>query len=164
MRVRKANGIQAHGNQVTLEKIAESNWRVIHTESRPGGWSIFTLENSQGEHQKFRGLVRRVGDRCFVHHQQGSWSGQIQYGDLAAGASDSGGEGDLVAQFPGQVRQVLVEVGQALAKGDPIVKVEAMKMEFAVKAPFDGVVKSVLVEAGQSILPGDRFIDLEATE
>ena len=45
--------------------------------------------------------------------------------------------------------------------GEPVVLVEAMKMEFTIRAPFDGVVKQIRVKDGQPISPGDRFLDVE---
>ena len=56
---------------------------------------------------------------------------------MAEQRGGAGGEehADLVAQFPGKVRKVLVAEGAQVAEGEPLVLVEAMKMEFAVKAP-----------------------------
>ena len=38
---------------------------------------------------------------------------------------------------------------------------EAMKMEFSVKAPFKGTIERILVKEGQQLSPGDRFLDLK---
>lgn len=88
------------------------------------------------------------------------WSGPL-VGASETENEESADDSNLVAQFPGKVRKILVSNGARVKEGDPLVLVEAMKMEFAVKSPFDGVVAKILVTEGQQISPGDRFLDLE---
>ncbi|WAC61156.1 acetyl/propionyl/methylcrotonyl-CoA carboxylase subunit alpha [Brevundimonas sp. SL130] len=52
-------------------------------------------------------------------------------------------DGSLRAPMPGKVVAAPVKVGDAVTKGQPVVVLEAMKMEHALTAPFDGVVESV---------------------
>jgi biotin carboxyl carrier protein len=59
--------------------------------------------------------------------------------------------------MPGKVIDVLVGEGQAVGAGDPLVLLEAMKMEHAVKAPGDGVVTRVAVSAGEQV-DGDTLL------
>ncbi len=77
------------------------------------------------------------------------------------GASAAGSDADLVAQFPGKVRRILITEGTTVVEGEPLVLIEAMKMEFSVKAPFAGKVSKIRVSEGQQLSPGDRFLDLE---
>ncbi len=53
--------------------------------------------------------------------------------------------------MPGVVVTVHVSPGDEVAERQPVVSVEAMKMEHAVLAPFDAVVSEVLVVAGQRV-------------
>jgi acetyl/propionyl-CoA carboxylase alpha subunit len=59
--------------------------------------------------------------------------------------------GSLLAPMPGTVVQVGVESGAAVAAGDLVVALEAMKMEHRVTAPHDGVVSEVGVSVGQAV-------------
>ncbi len=67
------------------------------------------------------------------------------------GAREGTGSGIVVAPMPGQVRGVLVSEGAAVAEGQPLVILEAMKMEVKVSAPHDGVVARLFVTQGQSV-------------
>lgn len=58
------------------------------------------------------------------------------------GGSDAE-SGALAASMPGQVREILVAVGDSVAKGDALVLLEAMKMEMRIAAPADGVVTAI---------------------
>src|SRR5262249_2611635 len=58
------------------------------------------------------------------------------------------------APIIGRVAKVLVKAGQAVAKGDRIAIVEAVKMEHVLHAPRDGVVAKVVVAEGQQVEQG----------
>jgi biotin carboxyl carrier protein len=65
---------------------------------------------------------------------------------------------DLVAPFSCKVLKLHVKPGQSLRKGDPVVVVEAMKMEYAYASPKDGTVDKVAVSEGQTVSAGTRFL------
>jgi len=67
----------------------------------------------------------------------------------------------LPAPMPGLILEVKVSDGDKVAKGDPLVIIEAMKMENVIKAPADGVVKTVNVAQGDSVEKGDQMLEFE---
>ncbi|MBO6602922.1 MAG: acetyl/propionyl/methylcrotonyl-CoA carboxylase subunit alpha [Roseicyclus sp.] len=72
--------------------------------------------------------------------------------------------GRIEAPMPGLVKTVFVAVGQAVAKGDRLAVLEAMKMEHTLSAGRDGVVAEVMVEAGAQVEAGAALIVLEEAE
>lgn len=74
--------------------------------------------------------------------------------DLGAGA----GSGTLAADIPGLVVDIRVEPGQAVTQGQPLIVVEAMKMQNELAAGISGVVERVAVQVGQSVNPGDVLV------
>jgi propionyl-CoA carboxylase alpha chain len=62
--------------------------------------------------------------------------------------------GSLVAPMPGAVVRVLVDVGSTVTRGQPLVVLEAMKMEHTVASPSDGTVAEISVSAGQQVDAG----------
>jgi biotin carboxyl carrier protein len=68
---------------------------------------------------------------------------------------------DLRAPMPGLVLKVLVEPGQAIKKGDPVLILEAMKMENVFKAAVDAVVKEVRVKERTAVEKGEVLVILE---
>jgi 3-methylcrotonyl-CoA carboxylase alpha subunit len=70
--------------------------------------------------------------------------------------------GSLAAPMPGKVIQVLVEPGAQVAKGAPLVILEAMKMEHTITAPRDGTVKEIRYRAGEQVAEGAQLLVLEA--
>jgi propionyl-CoA carboxylase alpha chain len=71
--------------------------------------------------------------------------------------------GSLVAPMPGTVVKVLAAPGDAVTKGDPIVVIEAMKMEHTIGASGDGTVAEILVDVGRQV-DIDQVIAVIATE
>jgi len=70
----------------------------------------------------------------------------------AAGAPTS--DGALRAPMPGKIVATPAKPGDTVTKGQPIVVLEAMKMEHALVAPFDGVVGEVSVSVGDQVTDG----------
>jgi acetyl-CoA/propionyl-CoA carboxylase biotin carboxyl carrier protein len=59
--------------------------------------------------------------------------------------------GDVVSPMPGSVVAVRVEQGDSVSAGQPLLVVEAMKMEHTLTAPHDGVVEELRVRTGEQV-------------
>ncbi len=96
--------------------------------------------------------VHRVGSEIFVDGPDGAARlaelprFPLPTAKLAAGS--------LLAPLPGAVTRVHVAVGQRVAAGDPLLTLEAMKLEHPVLAPTDGVVAELAVPAGGQVDTG----------
>lgn len=66
----------------------------------------------------------------------------------------------IKAPMPGLILKVLVTEGQAIKKGEPVLILEAMKMENVFKAPGDAVVKAIKIEERQAVEKGEILIEL----
>ncbi len=78
----------------------------------------------------------------------------------AAKPSGGGGEGTVVAQMPGTIIDIDVNVGDSVTKGQKLLVLEAMKMENEIVAPHDGTVSEVCVTAGALVNAGDALVVL----
>ncbi len=81
-----------------------------------------------------------------------------RYGSSAGGGS---GSGEVAAPMQGTIVKVLVEAGQAVAAGDPVVVLEAMKMENQIAAEKSGTVTKVNVKTGDTVGAGDVLVVVE---
>lgn len=70
---------------------------------------------------------------------------------LADTHSGDAATGGLAAPMPGTVLDVFVQVGELVEAGQPIMLIEAMKIEHTITAPFDGTVSEVRFKAGDQI-------------
>lgn len=72
----------------------------------------------------------------------------------SGGAGGSASDGGLRAPMPGKIVAAPAKVGDVVTKGQPVVVLEAMKMEHALTAPFDGVVESLSTAVGDQVVEG----------
>ncbi len=79
----------------------------------------------------------------------------------AAAGGPVAGSGRVAVPMQGTIVKVLVEVGQTVAAGDPVVVLEAMKMENNVAADVDGTVTEVAAAAGDPVAAGDVVVVIE---
>lgn len=77
----------------------------------------------------------------------------------AAGAATESRLAPL-APMPGMVRQVLVKPGEMVTEGQPLVVLEAMKLQLTLSAGGDAQVEAVLVQAGQMVGEGAELVKL----
>ncbi len=110
------------------------------------------------------GLRRRHRVRLGAH---GVWvNGPEGQSTFALRLPDDEGErggqaGECRAPLPGAVTKVLVAVGDVVAEGDPLVVLEAMKMEHTLRADGAGSVRVVACAPGQQVDVGDLLVSLE---
>ncbi len=73
-------------------------------------------------------------------------------------------QGSLVAPMPGNVIRLGAAVGDAVTAGQPLIWLEAMKMEHTVTAPTDGVLTQLDVTTGQQVEVGAVLARVESPE
>jgi biotin carboxyl carrier protein len=70
----------------------------------------------------------------------------------------------MSAPMPGVVLKILASVGDVVAKGAPLLILEAMKMEHVIVAPYDGRVTAINCQEGELVQPGNDLIELDQHE
>jgi len=71
------------------------------------------------------------------------------------------GGGTICADIPGLVVEIKVTEGQVIRQGDPVIVVEAMKMQNELCAAVGGIVTSIPVKEGQAVNPGDQLVVID---
>jgi biotin carboxyl carrier protein len=73
-------------------------------------------------------------------------------------------EDSLESPMPGKVLKLLAKYGDEVVNGQPLLIIEAMKMEFTVRAPHDGQIKAVHYQEGDQVAVGDVLVEMEKPE
>ena len=74
--------------------------------------------------------------------------------------ADPANPSHIPAPMPGMIVTVAVKVGQAVKAGDPLVSIEAMKMESQIRAERDGSVRAIQVKSGDVAAAHDLLLEL----
>jgi len=83
---------------------------------------------------------------------------------VTARGSSHAGSGEAHSPMPGQIVEVLVQVGEMVASGQRLMVLEAMKTQQPIPAPCDGVVVELGVQKGDQVGEGDLLARIEASE
>lgn len=153
-----SEGLKISGKKLMIPDQIQEDWNFS---LRPGGWIIAECP-SKNIRKKF--MLYEYRGHFSLSLNGFLWWGEKFQESRGTGVRVSAGDADLVAQFPGKVRKILVTPAMTVQEGEPLLLIEAMKMEFAIRAPYSGKVSRIWVQEGQQLSPGDRFVDLEAME
>jgi len=132
-------------------------WDVDARLSPPGSWSLLidgasylaTVGDEEGA------FVVEVLDETYGIRVEEATRHAVRTRGAAAFGD---GEHVVKAPMPGQVTHVAVRPGDIVAAGDPLLVIEAMKMQNEFKARAGGTVTDVRVSAGQAVNPGDILL------
>ncbi len=173
--------LEPRGDGTWLARVGSEAFRV-ELISRSAGELRFTVNGhpfealttwessgNPGGRRHFVALLGRPepGAAPAVHHYEltrlpGSL-GQARYNPVAARTAKVPwpGQGVVEAPMPGQVRQVLVQEGERVQTGQPLLVLEAMKMTTRLAAGISGQVARVWVQPGESVERGQRLVEVE---
>ena len=105
-------------------------------------------------------VVRRAGELTVF---AGGGSYRLEFEKTVAVVEEDP-SGRLVSPLPGNVIQVLVGSGDAVAKGQALMIIEAMKMEHTIIAPRRGTVRQIYFSTGEQVAEGVQLLEFEAEE
>jgi biotin carboxyl carrier protein len=150
--------------EVELQALADGRWRVRVDQSE------FELASERMPDGKLRLVgdggvtvaeVTPEGVRRFV--RLGVMDFVVEHAGTGRTRSTAvGTAGGLTAPMPGVITKVMVVVGDEVTKGQPLLALEAMKMEHLIRAPHAGVVKRVAASPGSMVQAGTELVEVEA--
>jgi biotin carboxyl carrier protein len=135
------------GSHVEARQVAEGIWSVLIA----GASHIVDVSEEDGV-----SLVEVDGESYSIRVEE-----ETRYIIRTRGGKAGASGQVLKAPMPGKVVLVEVEVGQAVAAGDGLIVLEAMKMENEFRASAPGTVVEIRVEAGQAVNLGDILVVIE---
>jgi biotin carboxyl carrier protein len=139
------------GGRVTLSG-PESGGRALVVRRIPGGG--YQVETPEGW---IPAEAARGGDTVWVH-----LGGRTYRFELVRGQRKrTPGAGSLSSPMPGQVQKLLVAEGDTVEAGQPLLVVEAMKMQLEIKAPEAGRVRRLRVREGEQVMEGVPLAEME---
>ena len=137
--------------------------------SLDGGEHRFEIDDLGGDSIRFRvsGLTESVKffreeDRLYILHRGVTLAVRDLTLAAPAAAAATGSDGKVRAAMNGRVVAVLVKQGERVAAGQPVMTLEAMKMEHVHSAPIAGVISAIDVAEGEQVTTGKVVVEIEA--
>jgi biotin carboxyl carrier protein len=147
--------------EVTLDAAPDGQWRAtvdgaeVAVKVEPLAGGRLRLVTADGKVAFAE--ITASGMRRFVRLERMDF---VLEATAARGRRRTGG-GSLEAPMPGVVTRVMVAEGDAVKQGQPLVALEAMKMEHVIRAPHDGRVTRVAARAGEMVQGGVALVEVE---
>ena len=154
-----------------VDIVAENGQLVIHKDGRNYQVDLVSLGNNRYslviDHQVYS--VEAVNDsrtvRLVLNQREYQVTVLNQRQKVAQdlfGDSDADDlQGDVSAPMPGMVLKIEVAPGQQVEQGQPLLIIEAMKMENEIRSPISGTVTEILVKPNQAVEKDDTMIRIE---
>jgi len=137
--------------------LGDEVWDVDARAVGPGAYTLLAGGTAWLVHvvEQEGGLLVEVGGETYAVQIEE----ETRYSIRTRGAGGAGaGSQTLTAPLPGRVTHVAVAPGDRVAAGDPLVVIEAMKMENEFRATVAGTVTEVRVTPGQAVNAGDILV------
>ena len=132
---------------------------------RPASVTLYhsgrAVEAATGEATGLKSSMRRGGP-ILVTERGRTFLFDLGYAGAVGGAA--AGDGAIVSPMPGKIIAVAVAQGEAVAKGQKLLTLEAMKMEHSLVAPFEGVVAELGAVEGGQVTEGTLLVRVEKGE
>ena len=142
------------------------NGREYQAQPQEPGVEILGVHESSvealidGVRRRFR--IRRHGEQYYL--RSNSLQRTVTRLPRHPRRAGGGAQESANSPMPGQVLRVLVSEGQKVKPGEPLVALEAMKMEQTIKATTSGVVQTIRVKPGQVVAPGEMLVEIQSME
>jgi biotin carboxyl carrier protein len=165
--------INGRGRTVSVERAVAGRYRVtvdgrthVVDAARAGNFGLSLLfDGAEGSSREIQVVAGGSPGEMLVGIDGKSVTALVNGRRTGRAASDGGtharGEQAVVAPMPGRVVRLLVSAGDAVSARQPIIVVEAMKMENELRAPKAGRVKEISVAAGESVEAGRMLVRIE---
>lgn len=160
--------VEVNGERVEVDLAADG----VHVDGEPVAAHLADVEGSPIHLVTVAGSLHRVAvRRGSMRGRLTLWMDGHRYEvealdartrtirDLTASTSGSAGPRPLVAPMPGLIVRVEVQVGDVVGVGDPLVVMEAMKMENELRASASATVRAIHVAAGVAVEKGATLVE-----
>lgn len=146
------NRADVNGSELEYRLIVQQNGRILFRT----GTKLYKVDNISVENQTVTFSLNGKFIEATVKDEQELLLERLGF-DTTAAASI----GTLEAPMPGKILELLVNEGDEVEEGDPVVILEAMKMENELKAPTSGKVVAVEAKENTSVEKNQFLLEIE---
>lgn len=135
-----------------LEIIVQSSGRILLR----SGTKLYKIDNIEVDERNVSFSINGTYFETTVKDEQ-----ELLLEKLGFQAGAAASEGSLKAPMPGKILELLISDGESVEEGQPVLILEAMKMENELKSPSNGVVSKLHIQQGDNVEKNQILIDIE---
>ncbi|WP_434154779.1 acetyl/propionyl/methylcrotonyl-CoA carboxylase subunit alpha [Pseudomonas sp. JZ134] len=134
----------------------------------PNRQAVTLICNEEKQRVVWDGKDRKVKAQRRDDNLYLNWRGEThtltRFDPIQAATNKTVHSGGLTAPMNGSIVRILVEPGQSVEAGAPLVVLEAMKMEHTIRAQTPGMLKAILYHEGDMVSEGSTLVEMEADD
>ena len=153
--------ITLEGQTYTVAVLSDPRRSPVQVEVDGETFSIEVTDVRGAQEQQQEEDVSPTHFAAVVPRQSQS-SSSTGYESIRCFAAISAGRKAVTAPLPGVVKSIAVQPGQVVAIGDPLLTIEAMKMDNVVRATRAGEIETIHVVEGQQVAHGAALVDYKS--
>jgi 3-methylcrotonyl-CoA carboxylase alpha subunit len=166
---RTVRRVDVHGQTYSVAFLRNGDYEIeaegeqavfLNLQDQGGGlWKV-----TQDGHSRLLRIVQMPTRLAILMQDGASAEFDLPQAPGSGVSEGAGGDGVLRAPMPGLVRQIAVSVGQTVKIGDPLVVLEAMKMEMTLTATRAGTVAEIAVDVSTQVTEGALLVSVQVEE
>ena len=153
------NILMTEFNQDRISFVFENvdyEYRVLAAEN-----NSITLQSEDGEFLEAFGVVFDATKKMQLFVNNKEVFVQVKEKVETKSSSLSISEGGLLSPMPGKIFKIHLQAGSSVKEGEPVLIVEAMKMEHTIRSPRDGIIKEIFYKEGDQVQGGVILCEIE---
>jgi acetyl/propionyl-CoA carboxylase alpha subunit len=108
--------------------------------------------------------AEKIKNTLWIHVDGQTYTLDLLSGQQRKSKSDeSVNSGEIISPMPGKITKIFKSEKQNVQKGEPVLVMEAMKMEYTLKANCDGEISSVMCKLGDQVVLGKTLVKINPT-
>jgi acetyl-CoA/propionyl-CoA carboxylase biotin carboxyl carrier protein len=162
---RETTEVRVRGRAGLAAEVAVGDTEPVPARAeRHGGELVLTIDGRTVRYAYAEQTGAPGGGLLWLGRDGHAWAVREEPRLTARAAKTHAADGIVASPMPGTVLAVNVTEGQEVAFGQPLLIVEAMKMEHTVTAPLDGTVTDLMVKPGQQVAMDETLAVVHAGE
>lgn len=137
---------------VPIEIIVQASGRILLR----SGTKLYKIDNIEVDERNVSFSINGTHFETTVKDEQ-----ELLLEKLGFHAGAAASAGSLNAPMPGKILELLISDGESVEEGQPVLILEAMKMENELKSPSNGVVSKLHIQQGDNVEKNQILIDIE---
>jgi biotin carboxyl carrier protein len=105
--------------------------------------------------------AQRIKNTLWIHHNGRTFAVDALQSRKSRAVGAGVASDQVLAPMPGKVTKIMVAIGQEISKGQAVLVMEAMKMEYTLKAEIAGTVSAISCQVGDQVTLGKAMAKIE---
>ncbi len=108
-----------------------------------------------------KNMSQKIRGQLWIHYQGQTYVYDGPQESRSRQKKNAAATGDIVSPMPGKITKILKQAGDGVSVGQAVIVMEAMKMEYTLKASVDGAIETLNCKVGDQVVLGKTLAKIK---